>query len=512
MKKRILAFLLASAMMVSIAGCKKDEGGTGGGNNTQAPAGGGNDTQAPVTADGKTVINFYTFTEETARDLLPFVYEQNPGFTDKYQVNVILEGTATTYVTKVESALESGTGIDIYVADADYARKFATNPKTASVKDYIDTFSEDNYYPYVLDMMRVGGDVKALSHQATPGVMYYRADLAKDLLGVNNPAEMQAKVDTFEHFLATADELKAKGTYMVYGTDELKRNFLNGRQSSWVEGGKLNIDEELMKKMYTTVKTLYEKDEVAYRGTGQWAPGWTAAMKGQEMVKTGVDAEGNDVWEATGNDLSAFAFFGCTWYLHYTIKPGSIANGSYDELKKTMTDQQIVDSGNGTFGKWGMCDGPAGFFWGGTYWYAPTFLVEDASKADVLEGVATIIKTMCVTPETVKEYAFQFGDFVSNKTVVEEIKDDPAFNNPFLGGQNHYAAFATAAPNVDASKNVSIYDANFDTYVNESFTTFTNALDAGKSFDEAYKITMKEFVDKASGLGINAEDWAGKFD
>jgi len=510
MKKRLLALLLASAMMVSIAGCKKDDGTTGGG--TQAPAGGGNNTQAPVTADGKTVINFYTFTEETAADLLPFVYSQNPGFTDKYQVNVILEATATTYVTKVESALEAGTGIDIYVADADFARKFAANPKTASVKDYI-TFNESDYYPYVLDMMRVGGDVKALTHQATPGVMYYRADLAKSALGVNSPEEMQKKVDTWEHFLATADELKAKGIYMVFGTDEVKRNFLNSRQSSWVEGGKLNIDDGLMRSFLQTVQTLYTKDETAYKGTGQWSAGWEAAARGQEMIIdpaqpkiTNDEGKEVDNWIPTGKDKSAFAYFGCTWYLHYCLKGWTIADNAAAEGK---TDEEKV--GNGTFGSWGMCDGPAGYFWGGTYWYAPTFLVSDASKADVLEGVKTIIETMCVRPETVKEYAFQFGDFISNKTVVEQIKDDPQFNNPFLGGQNHYAAFATAAPKVDASKNVSIYDANFDEYVVKAINTFTKGLDAGKDFEAAYNAAMKQFVEDASALGINAEEYEGKY-
>jgi len=520
MKKRILAFLLASAMAVSMAACKDSSSSGGsttaaGGNSTTA-AGGGDSTTA-AGASGKIPITFYTFTEETGSDLLPFVYRQNPGFEDKYDVQVVLEADAETYIKKVESALASGSGIDIYVADADYARKFASNPKAANVKDYID-FNEADYYTYVLDMMRVGGNVKALTHQATPGVMYYRSDLAKEI-GYDTPDALQAKVGTWEGYLQVADQLKAKGVYMNYGTDELKRTFLNGRQSGWVVDGNLNIDEDLMKKFFQTTKALYDNDELSFRGTGQWSAGWQAGARAAAW-----DEELEDGTIVNHPAATVFSYFGSTWYLHYCLKGWTVTEGVYDtnegQLKHAVitgekttqqVDQEIADSNNGTFGDWGMVAGPQGYFWGGTYWFAPTFLVEDAGKADVLEGVKTIIETMCVRDDSVEAYAKEFGDFISKKTVVEKIKNDPLFDNPFLGGQNHYVIFAEAAPKVDASKNVTIYDAQFDTFVNNAINEFFTQVDAGKDFDSAYKAAMKSFVDSA-GTICNAEAYAGKFD
>ncbi|MDR0223013.1 MAG: hypothetical protein LBI38_05730 [Oscillospiraceae bacterium] len=515
MKKRILALLLASAMIFSIAACNNDSegGGTtagGGGGGTESTAGGGGgdggdgdgggdgggggggeeetttpdplagwDPAGEIPSEeelgGKTLINVYCFANETSDTILPFVYEQNPDFLDKYYVNIIMEATATTYIRKVEMALDTGSGIDLYVADADYARRFAANPKTAVASDYLD-FNEDDYYKYTLDMMRVDGKVKALSHQATPGCMYYRSDIAAEA-GYNSPADVQAAVSTWDGFLAVADAVTAQdNVFMTYGTDELKRTFLNSRDRGWVVNGLLSIDEGAVKNFFTTTKALYDKGQILYKGTGQWSAGWEAAARGQTEDGSG--------------SASAFAYFGCTWYLHYCLKGWTIADA---DAAAGKTDQEIADSGNGTFGKWGMVDGPQGFFWGGTYWYAPTFLV-NGGDADVLAGVKIIIETMCVNDETMKAYAFKTGDFMSKKTVVEAIKNDEQFNNPFLGGQNHYVTFATAALAVDASKNVTTYDARFDEFFNEAVNTFFKEIDGGKSFDDAYNTTMTAFV------------------
>ncbi|MBP5794382.1 MAG: carbohydrate ABC transporter substrate-binding protein, partial [Spirochaetaceae bacterium] len=52
-------------------------------------------------------------------------------------------------------------------------------------------------------------------------------------------------------------------------------------------------------------------------------------------------------------------------------------------------------------------------------------------------------------PTFLERLANDTGDVVSNKNVVNKIKD--SYSEPFLGGQNHYAAFANMVDNINGS-------------------------------------------------------------
>ena len=49
--------------------------------------------------------------------------------------------------------------------------------------------------------------------QGCPGTMIYRRDIAKEVFGTDDPAEVQKKVADWDTFKATAEELKEKGTF-----------------------------------------------------------------------------------------------------------------------------------------------------------------------------------------------------------------------------------------------------------------------------------------------------------
>lgn len=470
MKKRILSALLAAVMTLSIAACADN---SGSGEGTKAPDG----TKA---ADGgntaKTKINVMTFTDETQGMIEKRFLAANPDIAEKFELVFDLVVDATDYQTKVELALSTGSNPpDLFLADADYARKFAENEKTAALKDIGIEPNRDDYYTYTLDFMTVDGVLKGMSHQATPGAMYYRSDYAKDYLGVNSPEEMQALVSTWDGVVDVAKTLQEKTngdvTFMT-GPDELKRNFLNSRTQPWIVDGKLNIDRATIDDFFKTTQAIVDLDQVKTFENAQWSAPWYTGMKD-----------------------SVFAFFGCTWYLHYTIKPNS-AEG-YDP------DNEAASEGQGSYGKWGMVNGPAGFFWGGTYWYASTYALENKDKAD---AVARIIKYFCVDDESMEEYAKTSGDFLSKKSIVEKIKDDAAFNNPFLGGQNHYSAFALSAPTVDVSKNVTKYDATFNNIFDNMIG---NVINEGMSIDDAvfkFKVEAKSQLPDLIVEGVSEDD------
>lgn len=453
MKKRVLAALTAVSVIATMAGCNGNTSSTASttaapdAGTTAAPAG----TDAPATdapTDGsKQEILVYTFTDETEGMLNGFL-EANPDFAAKYTFKYNLTGDANEYVTKVEKALGTNTDVpDLYLADADYARKFAENAGTASLDELGITVNPDDYYKYTLDFTTVDGKMMGISHQATPGAMFYRSDYAKEYLGIETPEDMQAAVSTWDGFLDVAGKIKnasAGAVTMCAGIDELKRNFLNGRESGWVVDGKLNIDETTVKKFLDTSKAMADADELNALAISQWQANWYAGMK-----------------------ESVFCYFGCTWYLHYTIKPNCLADAEAEQAV-----------GNGSYGLWNMIAGPSGFFWGGTWWFGS----DNAAASDKKDAVAQVIKYFCVDDATMEAYALKTGDFLSKKTVVEKIKDNEQFNNDFLGGQNHYQIFAQAADAIDISKNVTKYDATFNT----AFDNLTsNYVVNGQSYDDA---------------------------
>ncbi len=466
--KRVLTGTLALAMSASmLAACGGDDSSassTTGGNNST----GTNDSTA---SGDKTVIKVYTFTDET-QGMINDYLAANPDVAAKYDFQVTLEAKAADYIQKVSAALAGDDAPDLFVADADYAQLFAGLEGTATLAELGVDFDENDYYAYMLDFTTVDGNRMAISHQAAPGAVLYRTDYAEQYLGVKTPEEMQEKLSDWDKFKAVADELKKNDIAMVSGIDEVKRCFMANRNTAWVDADmNYQIDEALIKQYLEVTKYLADNEEVAYAQNTQWNPEW------YEGMKEGV-----------------FCYFGCTWYLHYTIKPNCLAtlSGKDADGNATATDADYVD-GNGSFGKWGMIQGPMPYFWGGTWWYGSDKAAADPAKK---EAVAGVIEYYTCNAETMTAYAKKSGDFVSKKSVVDAIKSDEAFKNPFLGGQNHYEFFAQAAASVNA-KTMSKYDDTFNTAVNDATTKYVLE---GASMDDAIAYIKEYAMSNIEGL------------
>jgi ABC-type glycerol-3-phosphate transport system substrate-binding protein len=359
------------------------------------------------------------------KDLLPLFLAANPDFVERFYINVELAANAGAHILAVNTG-----NPDIFVADVDYAMDFAALDKTATIAQLGIEINEDDYYEYVIDLMRRGDDIMGLTHQATPGGMIYRADIAKEVLGIESEEDMQALVSTWDGFLEVAEQIvEETDLAMMYAADELKRNFLNTRNQGWVnDNGVFVICEETITEFVRVTGAIQEMGGLRNNATGQWSDDWH---------------------EARGDgDLAAFAFFGSTWYLHW--------------IHRGRTQQF------GTYGQWGMVPGPAPFFWGGTYWFGST---EAAACEDKSSAVRDIIEFFCVDEESVEAFARSTGDFVSNRNVVNRIKDDDDFNNTlFLFGTNHYQVFAEIAETINITDNVTRFDAAMDEIFGEFIT------------------------------------------
>lgn len=243
--KRFSALAMATVMMVSaLAGCgaKTSNGGA-------------------AVSDGGKVLNIYAWNEEFKSRLT----DHYPGYTKIDETNgmigdvqvkwTIVPSDDNAYQNNLDETLlkqkelAADDKIDLFLVEADYAVKYVDTEYTVPVKDLGIADTElANQYQYTKDIVTdSNGVLKGVSWQGCPGVMIYSREVAKDVFGTDDPAEVQKKVSSWDAFNDTAAEMKEAGYYMVSGYDDTYRVFSNNVSGKWVQDGKVVIDESLMK-------------------------------------------------------------------------------------------------------------------------------------------------------------------------------------------------------------------------------------------------------------------------
>ncbi len=232
MRKRVVSILILAAMTVCLlAGCGKGS------------------SKGDSTTGGK-VLNIYAWNEEFK------------GFFDKYyaskipadvKVNWVINASDNgLYQQKLDEALEKQSSasaddkVDLFLAEADYIIKYADSDytldiTTIGVKDF------SNMYDYTVKAASDSkGVVKGVSFQCCPSALIYRRSIAKDVLGTDDPTEVQAQLDSWEKFENVAAQAKAKGYYMTASFAETYRVFSNNCTSAWVnDKNELQFDKQI---------------------------------------------------------------------------------------------------------------------------------------------------------------------------------------------------------------------------------------------------------------------------
>ena len=355
------------------------------------------------------------------------------------------------FPNKLDPVLASGQGApDVFALEAAFVRKYI---ESGLLLDLTDVANEvkSKMFGYPIEVGTYNGKVYGLSWQVTPGAMFYRRSLAKKYLGTDDPAEVQKYFTDLNKFLETAAVLKdkSKGTCVVVSsTGDMFMPYKGARKQPWVVDGKLVIDPA-METYMDMAKVLKDK---GYEGrVGQWSEGWFAGMKG-------------DLKNEKGQPIEVFSYFLPTWGLHYVLKTNA----------------------PDTAGDWAMIQGPAGYFWGGT-WLA-------AYKGTKSPNLAKeFIKYLATSDDFLTKWAKDTGDMVSNKNVVNAIKD--TYSEPFLGGQNHYAAFANMVSTIDG-KLIQGTDQAIEALFNEAVTAYVN----GEKTKEQALAAFKEQVKSTLGF------------
>ena len=407
--KKLMAMLLALVMVLSLAAC---------GSSTAAPA----TTEVPkaetpaateaaptteAAAEEGKVFNIYAWNEEF-KGFFEKYYTVPEGITVNWIINPNADGV---YQDKLDEALLNQANaaaddkIDMFLAEADYILKYTDSEYTQDVEALgVTDFS--NAYEYTVQAASdANGTVKGVSFQCCPSALIYRRSIAKDVLGTDDPAEVQAKLDSWDKFNAVAADAKAKGYMMTASESATFRVFSNNGETPLVTDGKLTLNDAI-KAWQAQAKDFSDK------GYTQTCDIWSDECTAQ-MFKDG----------------KTMCYFGPAWYYNFSM-------GNAQDPEK------------GCPGDWAICEGPQAHFWGGTWLLAATGSDNPTMLADVMN---TFINDEEVCTKLVKDEA----QFSNNQTVNAACAAEGG--NEFLGGQNDTAVFVELAKNIKF-ENKTIYD------------------------------------------------------
>ncbi len=461
MKKKIISALLCATMVATMmTGCGSSETADTGNaaastESGAAESGTAEKTDAVATEQGK-VLNIYCWNEEFKSRItdhypgyeevdathgtigdVSVVWNITPSDDNAYQNNL-----DATLLKQADAAADDK--IDIFLVEADYALKYVDTEYAMAVADLGITDADvANQYQYTKDVVTdSNGNLKGVSWQGCPGALFYNREVAKEVLGTDDPAEVQKAVCDWGTFNETADTMKEAGYNMTSSVNDTYRVYSNNVTTKWVVDGKINIDNNLMNWVEDS-KELYDAAET---GTHElWSDDWSKGFYPEGKV---------------------FCYFGPAWFINFSMAADTEGSIGYN-------------------GGWGAVEGPQGFFWGGTWICA-------ATGTDNTELVKDIMLQMTTNEDIMKEIVVDDDDFVNNKPAMEAMAEDTGYTSKILGGQNPLAMYCAGAEKIDLS-NQSAYDQG----CNEEFqNAMKNYFEGNATLDEALDLFYTSVVEK----------------
>jgi hypothetical protein len=301
------------------------------------------------------------------------------------------------------------------------------------------------------------GALKGVTWQVCPTGFIYRRSIAKDVLGTEDPVEVQAAIDSWGKFDEVAIQAKEKGYYMLSGFDDTYRIYSNNVSTPWVIDEKIIVNDELKSWVVQTKKYT----DMGYNNQANlWSP------------ESGLGARTN-----------VFGYFGPGWFIDSYL------------LGCTLEDATVLDDdskvkpavGNGTYGDWGLCKGPQGSFWGGIWFCA-------AAGTDNIETIKEVMYTLTCDKDILLKIAQDKGDFANNVVVMEKIANGN-YSHPFLGGQNHISAYLESATAISMN-----HILPYDQGLNKEFQEAMMEYYKGGVLEEAYQNFYDAAIEKYPNL------------
>ena len=459
MKKRILAALLASAAVLSFAGCSKDNGSSGDSSAADSSA-----ADSSAADDSSNAGDSALSSEETLTILawtgnsdiknMVKLFCQEKGYSED---QIVIKGVGDNGEGARDQYAQylSGDGdADLMCLEADWILQYINDDTLVAPLSDLGITEADyaNAYDYTVQIGKdKNGVLKGASFQAAPGGFVYRTDLAEEYLGVKTPEEMQEKVKDWDTFMETAKtvyEASGNKTSLTATEGGLWQVYAANRTQPWVVDGKLVMDTA--EDFFDVAKTMADNHYLA--GVPQWDPAWYQA----------------------GQDGTTMGYFFSTWCM-------TNSDGSQLWQAEGVTKDDDGNLSGPTFGKYNICQGPTGYFWGGTWLAAST-------KCDTKDLATEFVKFFTTDADTMQKYAEFTGDFTNNKVAMQAIIDAGTNKNDLLGGQDQFAVLADGANNIKMDGLITEYDSKIKSclntavqdYIAGTYATKEEAVDAFK--------------------------------
>lgn len=393
MKKRMIALLMMSALVLGTGGC-----GTKGETPESASPEQGSESSADgqteaepentgegENAAGQTALSGTLEVWSSGEELGRFVEGFQAAYPD-VTVNITVVPNED-FVAKLTPTLAGGQGApDVFTGESDYVKYLVESGFWDDLEGAPYHADTSDMWEYVASVGRdSGGTLRALSWQASPGSVMYRRDMARDVLGTDDPEKVAEMINSDEAMLDVAAKLKEKGIKMFASWQDILNMQFSNRSNPWVADNRLVIDESMLSFM-DMAKTIAENGYDL--GVDPWAPEWSAAVESDDT----------------------FCYVLPSWGYQFVVKP----------------------SADTTKGEWAMCQGAVPYVKGGTW----VGIYKDSPNKDLAWA---FMEYCCLNSEAQKAYGAEYGEYVSLKSADKALAEQDG--EEVLGGQNPFAFY-----------------------------------------------------------------------
>ena len=318
---------------------------------------------------------------------------------------------------------ESEDRIDLFVLDEQDLPLFTDSGYALDLTADLGIAEEElaDQFPFTRELARdSGGAQRAATWQVIPGVFVYRRSIAEQVLGTEEPDEVQERISDWERFAEAAPMMTAQGYYMLSGYLDAYKACADASDTPWVTDNVIHISDSLDEWM--TMANDFT-NHALHNQTDLRSEEWYRDQTGEGKV---------------------FGFFIPAWNIHYT-------------MQNTVTGEEDNDEDN-AYGDYAVCMGPSSYHWESLY-------LVGAKGTDNPEMVADILRTMTCNKDVMQKMTAELMEFTNSVSGMEELaqpdKED-LFRQDLLGGQNPMPLYVEIAKNLHV-RPATPYDTDLDT-------------------------------------------------
>ena len=211
--KKLLACTMIGTMAFSFSGCGKSETQTASAGNTSAESTEGKEsTDAAASAEGSKTVTLWTWDTATEEPVVKAFEAANPG----YKVELVAIGY-DDYMNKVQTSIASGTEIgDILLGEMGFRQRLFSMDILEDLSKEPYNFDSSQILDYVKPALTYDNKLVGLEGGINAGGLAYKAPLAKEYLGTDDPAELEKMMTSWEEVIKLGKQVQEKSGGSVY--------------------------------------------------------------------------------------------------------------------------------------------------------------------------------------------------------------------------------------------------------------------------------------------------------